>query len=212
MSSKTISTTKSASGAKGVTKTATSTSPRTWIFRGLTVVGGAMLLVSWMMPWWQAYIVYLKTAALYVRPWGVDMFLPPEYSAVISGYQMPKIFAPLMWIFLGCCVIALVGSLFASSKDKAGIGKIRLPLPMVLVGGVGVAYIVFVVVCLIVLQMRASGFYNAPLVGTTYIGLDEGHKSYVDTSFLTGYYLAAVTGPVLLVLGLARQLIVGKKG
>jgi hypothetical protein len=183
---------------------------RIWVFRVLTLAGAGMFLYSWFEPWWQAWIVYLKTPALWIRPWGVDMYLPPEYAASISGYEMPAIFAPFMWTYLVVCMAILLYSMFASSAKKITLGKLSMSLPTALVLGVGLSYIFTVVVALIVMQMRMAGFYNAPLIGSIYIGLDEGHKSYVDTSLLTGFYVACATGPVLVVLAVLRQFIVDK--
>lgn len=183
---------------------------RAWIFRGLTLIGGGMFLASWLMPWWQAWIVYLKTPALYVRPWGADSFLPPEYGAAISGYEMPPFFAPFMWAYLVVCMGALLYGMFVSSSERIGIGKLTVS-PAGLVGLVGLTYILCVVVAVIVMQIRMSGFFNAPLNGSVYIGLDEGHKSYIDTSLQPGYYLACATGPYLVLLSLVHRFIVPKR-
>lgn len=180
------------------------------LFGVLTLGGAALFLVSWFMPWWQAWIVYLREVALYIRPWGAESFLPPEYESVISGYEMPAFFTPFMWAYFAVFMIMLIYSVIAPSAKRIGIGKLSLPLPTALVLGVGISYIVCVVVAYIVMQMRVSEYFNASLNGTIYIALDEGHKSNVDTSLLPGFYLAAVTGPVLVVLGLLRGLIVGK--
>lgn len=200
---------KSISGSKSVSTTKSVSSTRLWIFRGLTLVGAGMFVASWFMPWWQAWIVYLKTPAIYVRPWGAESFLPPEYASRIAGYEMPSFFAPLMWTYLVVSIAVLLYSLIARRR-KVGIGNFRMFLPAFLVGLVGLSYIVCTVVALIVMQIRMSEFFGAQLFGSIYIGIDEGHKSYVDTGLLPGYYLAALTGPALVVLALMRGRIVGK--
>ena len=184
-------------------------SSRIWIFRVLILAGAGMFLVSWFMPWWQAWIVYLKETAIYIRPWGAESFLPPEYAASIAGYEMPPFFAPFMWAYLAVCMTALLYGMFVSNSERIGVGKLSLS-PTGLIGVVGLTYILCVIVALIVMQIRMAEFYNAPVIGTIYIGLDEGHKSNVDTMLLPGYYLACATGPVLVVLSLLRGFIVGK--
>ncbi|MBI4789157.1 MAG: hypothetical protein HY782_19165 [Chloroflexi bacterium] len=168
-----------------------------------------MFIASWFMPWWQAWIVYLKETAIQIRPWGADSFLPPEYAAAVSGYEMPDWFAPFMWAYFAVCITALLYGMFVSNSERIGVGKLSVS-PAGLVGLVGLTYLLCVVVALIVMQTRMAGFYNAPLIGTIYIALDEGHKSNVDTMLLPGYYLAAATGPVLAILSLLHRFIVGK--
>lgn len=197
--------------SRRVTRSGSSTHVlRERLFGVLTLGGAVLFLASWFMPWWQAWIVYLKQVALYIRPWGAESFLPPEYEASISGYEMPAFFALFMWAYFAVFMIMLIYSVIAPSSTRIGIGKLSLPLPTALVLGVGISYIVCIVIAYFVMQMRVSEYFNASLNGTIYIAIDEGHKSNVDTSLLPGFYLAAVTGPVLVILALLRGLIVGK--
>ncbi len=180
------------------------------IFRVLVLIGAAMWLASWFMPWWQAFIVYLKQPALVIRPWGVDSFLPPEYASSIAGYDMPGIFAPFMWTYLVVAMGLLLYGMLVGSRERLGIGKFTLG-PAGIVGLVGLSYILCVVVALIVMQMRMSGFYNASLFGSIYIAIDEGHRSYVDTSLQNGFYLACITGPYLVIVSIVHRFLTPKR-
>ncbi len=180
------------------------------IFRVLVLIGAVMWIASWFMPWWQAFIVYLKTPALVIRPWGVDSFLPPEYAAEITGYDMPGIFAPFMWTYLVVAMGLLLYGMLVGSRERIGIGKFTLG-PAGIVGLVGLSYILCVVVAVIVMQMRMSSFYNAQLFGSIYIAIDEGHRSYVDTSLQNGYYLACVTGPYLVLVSIIHRFLASKR-
>lgn len=184
-------------------------SARTWLYRFLTLGGAGMFLASWLMPWWTAYIVYLKSAAVNLRPWGVDMLLSAEYASWIPSYEMPAIFAPLMWAYLGLCMAALLISMFAPSAMRVGLGKLKLSLPTALVLGVGISYIVCVIVAALVMQMRLKEFFDAPLIGSVFFRMGEVGTA-VNTNFLPGYWLACATGPVLVVLATLRQFIIGR--
>lgn len=184
-------------------------SARLWLYRVLTLAGAGMFVVSWFMPWWTAYVEYIKKTAVNIRPWGVDMLLQAEYAAWLPNYDMPSIFTPAMWAYFGLCMLALLVSMFVSAKKRVGVGKLSLPWPTTLVMGVGFSYIVCVIVALIVIQMRLKEFYDAPLIGSTFFSQGEV-QSNVDTTLLPGFYLACATGPVIFVLGLLRRIIVGK--
>ena len=200
----------SSSGSGSISSSRSVSGSRTLIFRILTIAGGGLMLVSWFMPWWQAWIVALRELAVVIHPWGLESFMPQEYAAWLTGADMPDFFAPLMWLYLVLCMAALVFSLFASDKIRLGLGKFKLPLPQWLVVGVGVSFIVFVVVCAYVISLRAPEFYDAPLQGTVHVAFSDHEVSDVITSFQPGYLLACAVGPLLTVLGLLRGLIVGK--
>lgn len=185
-------------------------SSRVWLFRVLTLAGAGLFLVSWSMPWWTAYVDYLHKSAVYIRPWGVDMLLQGEYAAWLPTYEMPEIFAPAMWAYLGLCMAALLLSMIIVDTKRIGLGKLSLPWPTALVLGVGFSYVVCVVVALIVMQLRLKDFFDAPLIGSVFFRQGEV-GSNIDTTLLPGYYLACVTGPVLIVLALLRKFIVGER-
>lgn len=130
---------------------------------------------------------------------------------------MPWFFAPLMWLYLVLALAALVVGMFV--KDiTVKLGKFwswlpkwvtRMSLPQWLVAGVGVSYIIFVLVFLSYAYIRVNDM-GVLLVGTSYIvvgGFELGAEALAD--FEPGFYLASVVGPLCLLLGLLRNRIVG---
>jgi hypothetical protein len=105
-------------------------SARTWIYRVLVLIGVGLLLFTWFQPWWTAYIEALDTTAINIYPYGLESFIPEEHLDWVAGYDtaMPGWFTPFMWVYLGLVVLALLYSLFASSKKMIGFGKLLLLL------------------------------------------------------------------------------------
>lgn len=207
-SSGSISTAKSMTGVKSAGNT------RSWIFGILTIAGAGLFLYSWFQPWWNAYVVALKENGVTIFPYAMVVGSTlKDYPQWLVGSEMPAWFFRLMWVYLAACMAVLLISLFASAKVKLGIARWKFSLPQVLVGGVGISYIVFVVVCVAVIAMRAPQFYNAPLQGSVFIHMAEHEgnaESYVETSLQMGYWLACAVGPLLVALALLRNKIVGK--
>jgi hypothetical protein len=136
-----------------------------------------------------------------------------DYPQWLVGAEMPAWFFRLMWVYLWLCMAALVFSLFASDKTKIRLGRLKLSLPQALVGGVGASFIVFVVVFIGVVAIRAPQFYNAPLQGSIFVRMAEHEgqaQSYVETGLQFGYWLACAAGALLVALALLRDRIVGK--
>jgi hypothetical protein len=131
-----------------------------------------------------------------------------SFDILIKGAAMPEWFAPFMWAYLGVCMIALLIGLFVRGKEF-GFGKIKLNLSQILIGGVGLSYIVAGVVAAVYASMRLGDFYHTPLQGRAYVDLGDMH-TYITSSLLPGYYLIYVAGLVLLVLALLRDKITGE--
>jgi hypothetical protein len=113
-----------------------------------------------------------------------------------------------MWTFLAVCLLALILGLVVKDKTLS-IGKFQLSLPQVLIAGVGLSYIVAVVVAVIYASIRLQGFYNTPLIGVSYIQLEADAGTGVESNLQLGYWLACAVGPILLLLGLLRPIIIG---
>jgi len=180
---------------------------RVWLFRSLVLVSAGLMLLSWFLPWWGVSVpAYSPKDVVVIHPWGLEQDLGP-FAGYIHGSEMPVWFAPLMWIYLVICIALLLFSLLA--KEKAvSLGKFKLSLPQVLIGGVGLSYIFAVVIAVIVIAIRAGDF-NTPLQGYTYIDLEEiGSGAW--TSLRLGYWLACAVGPLLVALALLRNRIIGK--
>ena len=202
-----MSTSASIGGTATVSKPATASGLRPWLFRVLVVAGGSVMFMSWMMPWWRAYIDQLDRWVA-IRPWGLEHNLG-DFADYIKNAAMPTWFAPLMWAYLVVSIALLLFSLFAPQK-AIRLGKFKMSLPQLLVVGVGLAYIVCVVVAFVYASMRMDEFWHLKMIGKTYVELGEIEKGYVESNLLTGYWLACAAGSLLVIVGLLRGWIVGK--
>jgi hypothetical protein len=190
---------------------------KVWLFRVLLLVAAGLMLLSWLQVWWRADI---QEAAMYVniRPWGLEHTLGSYIQYLGSDPSLPAFFAPLMWAYLGICLVLLLVSMFI--KDiPVKLGKLGsilpkwlmgLPLPQWLIGGVGVSYVVFVITCALVAYIRVSEFDMA-LIGETYLVIGHFELGTLAISgFQWGFWLACAVGPLLIVLGLLRGKIIGR--
>ena len=194
-------------GSANVSTPATASGSRVWLFRALTIAAGALLVVSWFMPWWQAVVLELDRY-VQIRPWGLEHDLG-DFADYIKTATLPSWFAPFMWAYLGISVVVLLFSLFAPEKVLR-LGKFALSLPQLLIAGVGISYVVVVIVAVVYASMRVDEFWHLKLIGKTYVEVGEVEKSYVDANLLLGYWLACIAGPLLVILGLLRNKIVGR--
>jgi hypothetical protein len=184
-------------------------SAKVWLYRVLIAAGGGVMLVSWFMPWWTIDIEELGPDLVQIRPWGLAVSdRLGSFDILIKGAAMPDWFGPAMFAYLGLCIIALLVGLFVRGK-AFGLGKLKLKLSQILVGGVGVSYIVAGIVMAVYASMRLGSFYNTPLQGRSYVDLGDMH-TYITTTLLPGYYLIYVAGLVLVVLALLRNKITGE--
>jgi hypothetical protein len=184
-------------------------SARAVVFGVLTLAGTGLFLYSWFQPWWQAYIVALNEVAAVIRPWGLVSYMPQEYSKWLVGAEMPSWFAPAMWLYLAGSMGILVYSLFAGD-DWFRLGRFKVSIQKALIGVIGLSYIIFVVVCVVTIAIRASDFYGATVMGSVFVSMSDHEMSNVDTTLLSGYWVAAAVGPLLVVLALFREKILGK--
>lgn len=185
---------------------------RAWIFRGLVLVATGWLLYSWFMPLWGLDIAQLRPDAVLVRPWGEELFLGPDVPNVRIP-TMPDVFAPLMWTYLGICVVLLLSSLLV--REKAfGLGRLRLSLPQAIIGGVGFVHLIFAAVTAIMITIKLGQFQlsgvTTPLQGTVVLDLGYPYVSEATSSLRLGYWLAWGVGTFLIVLALLRNKIIGR--
>jgi hypothetical protein len=175
---------------------------RVWLFRVLVVAAAGVMIVSWLLPWWTCNIEELGDDIIQIRPWGlaVDQRMG-GFAVLIKDAQMPEWFAPFMWAYLGLCMIALVVGLFVRGKEF-GIGRFKMKLSQLLIGGVGFSYIVAGVVAAVYASIRLKNFWDVPLQGRVFIDQGDPMVSWVETHFVTGYYLIYVAGLVFIVLAL----------
>ncbi len=185
---------------------------RALIFGVLTIAAGVLFLYTWFQPWWTAYVEALKETDVTIFPHALIISgTLLDYPQWLVGADMPSWFFPAMWLYLALCMGALVYSLFVF-EDRVRLGKFNLSMPSVVVGAVGLTYIIFVVVFVIVVAIRAPAFYGASLQGSVFVHMAEHEgnaESYVQTGLQFGYWLACAVGPLLVVLAALRDKIVG---
>lgn len=183
---------------------------RVWLFRFLVLVGTGLMLYTWFQPWWQAYVVELDVNTVTIYPYNMEV-IKGDYPEWFAGFDtaMPAWFFTFMWVYLGIGVAALLYSLFASEK-RVGLGRFSWSLPQVLVGGVGLSYVVIVATAVVTIAIRSGEFYDTPLMGSVFISFSESEESFVDTGLKFGYWLACGVGPFLVLLALFRNRIIGR--
>lgn len=178
-----------------------------WIFRVLVVAAAAYMVYTWFAPWWGAKVAVLPgDDHLVLHPWGIEAVPQVRANADESLYSMPWFFAPFMWTYLTVCMLALAASLFVDRKIS--LGRIKLPLATVLIGLVGLSYLVAVGLAFGIGELRASW------AGSNFIGKSMIYNSTIDakikmvSALKIGYWLALYSGPVFIVLALLRGLFV----
>jgi len=183
---------------------------RVWKFNILVMAAAFVMIASWLLPWWTANIEALGNDVVQIHPWGLEV--DPRlggFTVFIKGATLPSWFAPSMWIYFGLCMIALLVSLCVRAKPIV-LGRFKIHLSRLLVGGVGVSYIVAAVIAVIYLSIRLKAFFETPLQGRKPVDLGEAMRTYVNTSLLLGYYLTHFAGLFLLALALLHKKIIGE--
>ena len=121
---------------------------------------------------------------------------------------MPVWFAPLMWIYLGLCVVALLYSLWLEEKEF-NWGRRKFKLAKLFMGGVGLSYIIVAVAAIIVAMIRI-GEYGMSLLGDSYVSTGWIAGTEVNAGLLFGYFMAHGVGVLCIVLALLRDKISGR--
>ena len=180
-----------------------------WIFRVLLVAAAAFMVYSWFAPWWSATVAALPGKDhLVMRPWGVEVVAQVKASGDASLYSMPWFFTPFMWTYLTGCMLALAASLFVTRS--LSIGPIKLPVAVILIGLVGLSYMLALGVAYGVGELKA-GWAGAKFIGTSSVkNAMSGAKVKMVSDLQQGYWLALGAGGVIFVLALIRGLFVGK--
>ena len=181
---------------------------RVWLFRVLVIAAAGLMLLSWLLPWWRADITVIN-AWVIVHPWGLESCqFVTEYFPTAC---MPIWFKPFAWSYLGVCIALLLFSLFA--KDKVfSLGKFKFSLPQLIIGGVGLSYMLACVITVVYGSIRASEYSGMKFLGNQIIEVDSEMNivSGAYARLLFGYWLAWAVGLLLVVLALVRNKIIGK--
>jgi hypothetical protein len=182
---------------------------RIWLFRGLVIIAIGLLLVSWFLPWWSAQIAAINvTDPIVIHPWGLEMNMAGMEYLMPTNAEMPGWFAPIMWLYLGLAIAALLIGAWIKDKSICLLGR-KLNLSRWLIGIVGFSYIIVVIAAVIVAAIR-TGDFGINLLGKTFVSMSHFAASNVYSSLLFGYWLACAVGPLLILLALLRNKIVGK--
>jgi hypothetical protein len=188
------------------------TNIRAWLFRILVLAAGGLFVYTWFQPWWKAFIEYYGRDAFVIWPYGFESYAPPQYAFMMRGAAdvMPAWFTPAMWVVFGLLLAALLFSLFASSKKGVSLGKFRISMPTIITTVVGVAFIAIPVAAYIVISHFTNSLFDVGINDKLFIALDDHDQSWIYLSLQSNYWLAYISGPVLLVLTVLRRFIVGK--
>jgi hypothetical protein len=180
-----------------------------WIFRALLVAGAAFMVYSWFSPWWSAKVAVIPgDDHLVLHPWGMEVVAQVRANADESLWSMPWFFAPFMWAYLTVCMLALAASLFVDRRIS--LGRIKLPLAPVLIGLVGLSYLVAVGLTYEIGELKA-GWAGSNFIGVSkVVEPQSGAKIKMVSDLRIGYWLALGAGAVLFVLSPLRGLFVGK--
>lgn len=178
-----------------------------WIYRALIVAGAAFMLYSWYLPWWTAkFSPITGSNHMVLHPWGVDVNRQVRRFSDNSLYDMPAFFSPLVWTYLGACMLLLLISLFVSRQIS--LGRLRISVASILIALVGLSYVGTAVIAYVV------GTIKAAAAGTSFIGRTTmSDPNYTDDFYMTsqlesGYWIAVAAGVVLIVVALIRRVFV----
>lgn len=182
-----------------------------WLFRALLVAGAGFMVYSWFAPWWSAKVSVIPGEDhMVLHPWGIDAVAQVRANTDEALYSMPfpGIFAGFMWTYLVVCMLALLASLFVTKRIS--LGRFKVPLAPVLIGVVGLTYLIAVGLAFGIGELKA-GWSGANFVGNSTIkNAMTGTKIKMVAELKPGYWLAVGAGAVLVVLALLRGLFVGK--
>jgi hypothetical protein len=184
---------------------------RVWLFRIILIIAGGWMAFTFTQMWWSGSIEAIAggTDAIAIYPYAFVANLDAELSQYIADAKIPSWFTPVMWAYFGICMLLLLYSLFA--KDKVvKLGKFSFAMPQTIIGVVGFSYIVAVVCAMSIIAVQCGHYFDLPLQGHTYVVIVSPWESYVDTAIKPGYWMACSAGPLLLVLALLRNKIIGK--
>ena len=171
---------------------------RFWLLQAFIGIVIALMIVSFIGPWWVAYIESSPNLASVVNvtinlyQWGIPEGMESEYY---SADLTPLYQIILARIFLAASIILAIFSSWL--KGKKG---------HLLLGLIGISWIGYGLGALYLISIRTAE-YGISIQGT--VDLDT-FPVVATSSFQPGYYLAYAAAFLCLVLALTRNRITGK--
>lgn len=191
---------------------------RAWLFRFLVLAIGALLVVTWFMPWWVCHVESNEAGIhdVAIHPYGLDPGgLEGYFSLMPKGgkeVEVPGFLPPLMWTYLGLVILALLLGILFKEKNIRLLGK-ELNISRWLIGIVGFSYIAVVVIA-VVFTMSKLEPLGIPFSGTAMVNIGKFAMWDIifdaESSLKIGYWLACAVGPLLIILALLRNRIMGR--
>ena len=172
---------------------------RFWLLQAFIGIVIALMIVSFIGPWWVAYIESSPNLASVVNvtinlyQWGIPVGMESEYYStdLTPFYQII-----LARIFLGASILL---ALFSSwLKGKKG---------QLLLGLIGISWIGYALGALYLISTRTAE-YGISMQGT--VTLDT-FPVIITSSLQSGYYIAYAAGFLCLVLVFTRNRITGNR-
>lgn len=170
-----------------------------WVFRGLVAIAAGLVVISFIMPWWTANLSIVPIQdPIRIYAYGLrhDMVQLAKY---VAADETPFYQSILAFIYLGASVGLMLLSTWLKGK-KGGW----------LLGGVGLVYIGWAVVAVILVAIR-TGDFGASLQGQSKIITGEAVTPTLDASLRFGYYLAYAAGLITIALALIRSKMLGTR-
>ena len=175
---------------------------RVWLFHGLVVITAILMLVSFTLPWWTAYISAASKLGDSIRIYGYGL----RHSLVqlriyVQADETPFYQNVLAWVYMAVSIGLILFSMRLTGR------RVKL-----LLGGIGLIYIVYVSIAVFVVIANRTGEFGISLQGWS--TLDAANKipapTSVHSSLRLGYYLAYIAGGMCIALSLFRDIMTGK--
>lgn len=191
---------------------------RVWIFRALVLIGAGTFVYSFFAPWWIARCssAVAGDGDVIVHPYGLDDGGFGGYFELMPGHgsevAVPDWLIILIWVFFGAALLGLLLGIIFNKKTIPLFGK-NLNISRWAVGLVGILYLLVAGAGMAFAYSKINAL-GLPFIGNAWVDLGSFAMWKIEldvTAWIPfGYYLALGTGVYLLLLGIFRNLIVGK--
>lgn len=182
---------------------------RSWIFRGLVAIGIGGFVTAWILPWWGVYIQALgHDDKVRIYPYGLWNNLGGWGGFMGNAGDMPWFFTPLMWVYFGLVIIALLFAVWKMDKSIRLFGR-KFNLSKLLVGIVGFSVVVIILTFYLYAKARVESL-GVDFIGQSYVERDVMIHTYAYSGLRIGVWIACGVAPYLMLLALLRNIIAGR--